>query len=568
MVLSNKKLKEKLRAAALAESVAAAEAQSQPPIKISTKISTDPSETHKPRVSKREKRREKTVSFQKSNGGVNGSEGVDEEQKGKKNKKRKREGEGDGGEGDRTNGDSSNDLEANEAKKLKTEKNKKKKKTKGKKGEKKGVESGSGGSGEQSVAETIEATESQAKVEMSTKVYVGGIPYYSTEDDIRSFFEGCGTITEIDCMRFSETGKFRGIAIINFKTYLRDKPAIPHPSSLKRRVLHIRSIVLDVLLKQKLKNTEKSGLLPLARDIHVNPHQDTSYNFKRRFEEQLPVPAYCSCTNPLSRVFPDKEDEKKIEAAAKRALDLDGADMGGLFLKIQPYKTTRDTKASDFSPAVVEGYNRVYVGNLSWDITEDELRKLFSDCSISSIRFGEDKETKEFRGYVHVDFANSLSVAMALQLDQKVVFGRPVRIRCAVPKKVAESNARSMHAIPKKVAETNSNSMPAAPKKVAETNSNSMPAAPKKVAETNSKVMPAVPKKAADTISKSPSATTNNIADTNSQSMLTNKEANGAELSAVSGKIRRRTCYECGERGHLSSSCPKKAADPTSTTAV
>ncbi|KAK2987781.1 hypothetical protein RJ640_030671 [Escallonia rubra] len=476
MVLSNKKLKEKLRAAALAESVAAAEAQNQPPIKSSTKIFTDLSEAHKPRVSKREKRREKTVSFQKSNGGVNGSEGVDKEQKGKKNKKRKREGEGDGdgGEGDRTNGDSSKDLEANEAKKLKTKKNKKKKKSKGKKGEKKGVESGSGGSGEQSVAETIEATESQAKVEMSTKVYVGGIPYYSTEDDIRSFFEGCGTITEIDCMRFPETGKFRGIAIINFKT----------------------------------------------------------------------------------------------EAAAKRALDLDGADMGGLFLKIQPYKTTRDTKASDFSPAVVEGYNRVYVGNLSWDITEDELRKLFSDCSISSIRFGEDKETKEFRGYAHVDFANSLSVTMALQLDQKVVCGRPVRIRCAVPKKVAESNARSMHAIPKKVAETNSNSMPASPKKVAEANSNFMPAAAKKVAETNSKAMPAVPKKAADTISKSPSATTNNVAETNFQSMPTNKEANGAELSAVSGKIRRRTCYECGERGHLSSSCPKKAADPTSTTAV
>lgn len=33
---------------------------------------------------------------------------------------------------------------------------------------------------------------------------------------------------------------------------------------------------------------------------------------------------------------------------------------------------------------------------------------------------------------------------------------------------------------------------------------------------------------------------------------------------ALSSKIRRRTCYECGERGHLSSSCPKKlAADST-----
>lgn len=39
---------------------------------------------------------------------------------------------------------------------------------------------------------------------------------------------------------------------------------------------------------------------------------------------------------------------------------------------------------------------------------------------------------------------------------------------------------------------------------------------------------------------------------------------NQVTTSALSSKIRRRTCYECGERGHLSSSCPKKlAADST-----
>lgn len=53
--------------------------------------------------------------------------------------------------------------------------------------------------------------------DISRKVYVGGIPYYSTEGDIRSYFEGCGTIKEVDCMNFPDSGKFRGIAIITFK---------------------------------------------------------------------------------------------------------------------------------------------------------------------------------------------------------------------------------------------------------------------------------------------------------------------------------------------------------------
>lgn len=36
--------------------------------------------------------------------------------------------------------------------------------------------------------------------------------------------------------------------------------------------------------------------------------------------------------------------------------------------------------------------------------------------------------------------------------------------------------------------------------------------------------------------------------------------------STLSGKIRRRRCYECGEKGHLLSACPKKlASDPTNT---
>lgn len=58
---------------------------------------------------------------------------------------------------------------------------------------------------------------SQENGDASNKVYVGGIPYYSTEDDIRSYFDSCGTITEVDCMTFPESGKFRGIAIISFK---------------------------------------------------------------------------------------------------------------------------------------------------------------------------------------------------------------------------------------------------------------------------------------------------------------------------------------------------------------
>ncbi|KAJ7975852.1 RNA-binding protein CP31B, chloroplastic-like [Quillaja saponaria] len=271
MVLSNKKLKEKLRAE-LTESLTKSVAGSNPINDYTT--SPDPdmqnqnslrklldSATQKrPRLSKREKRR-KVVSLQ-------GPEAVEK-----------------GDDSDSMEGDKEDDETKEGGSKglgceeIKEKEEKKKLNKKGKSEQEKGADL----EGEkQGVLESNKNINSQENENDPTKVYVGGIPYYSTEDDIRSYFESCGTITEIDCMRFPESGKFRGIAIISFKT----------------------------------------------------------------------------------------------EAAAKRALALDGADMGGLFLKIQPYKTTRSSKTTNFAPKVVDGYNRIYVGNLSWDVTEDELRKL------------------------------------------------------------------------------------------------------------------------------------------------------------------------------------------------
>lgn len=54
------------------------------------------------------------------------------------------------------------------------------------------------------------------------KVMVGGMPYYITENDIHEFFQECGSITELDCMTFPDTGKFKGIAFITFRVSISD----------------------------------------------------------------------------------------------------------------------------------------------------------------------------------------------------------------------------------------------------------------------------------------------------------------------------------------------------------
>lgn len=376
MVLSNKKLKQKLRAELTLNQI---NAESNPPSSSSSnslKLLLN-SSTNKPILSKREKLRklqplqqtqsnedEGTKNEEIGNEGLGKKknkkrkmkveekedESIEKKEKQKKKKKRKNEDGVANGAVKKNDEDVVNGVVVKNAKKsMKKEKQKKKNQLKKKRKKNKTAEE----NGKAKIAEENDSnhqeempestglantntTASQENGDVATKVYVGGIPYYSSEDDIRSYFEGCGTIIEIDCMTFPDTDKFRGIAIISFKT----------------------------------------------------------------------------------------------EAAAKRALALDGADMGGLFLKIQPCKATQATR---FTPEMKEGYNRIYVGSLSWEITEEELRKFFSNCNVKAIRLGMDKETGEFRGYAHVDFSDSQSLKTALALDQSVLFGRPVRISCAVP---------------------------------------------------------------------------------------------------------------------------------------
>ncbi|KAG6548900.1 hypothetical protein Mapa_009663 [Marchantia paleacea] len=64
-----------------------------------------------------------------------------------------------------------------------------------------------------------ETDELSAGEEYDTKkVYVGGMPYYVSEDDIVEYFAECGKIKELDCVLFPDTGKFRGLAFITFET--------------------------------------------------------------------------------------------------------------------------------------------------------------------------------------------------------------------------------------------------------------------------------------------------------------------------------------------------------------
>ena len=49
---------------------------------------------------------------------------------------------------------------------------------------------------------------------MSTKLYVGNLPYETTEADLQALFEASGTVATINIVRDRTTGQARGFAFV------------------------------------------------------------------------------------------------------------------------------------------------------------------------------------------------------------------------------------------------------------------------------------------------------------------------------------------------------------------
>lgn len=72
--------------------------------------------------------------------------------------------------------------------------------------------------------------------------------------------------------------------------------------------------------------------------------------------------------------------------------------------------------------------NRLFVGNLSWDATEDELRSFLGD-SVTGVKIINDRETGRSRGFGFVEATDDAEAArIASEFDGRLFMGRELRI--------------------------------------------------------------------------------------------------------------------------------------------
>ena len=78
---------------------------------------------------------------------------------------------------------------------------------------------------------------------------------------------------------------------------------------------------------------------------------------------------------------------------------------------------------------------KIYVGNLSFDTTEEQVRQLFAvHGPVASVVFINDRDTDRFRGFGFVEMDDEPAVAAIKALDGKELDGRALRVNEAQPR--------------------------------------------------------------------------------------------------------------------------------------
>jgi RNA recognition motif-containing protein len=116
--------------------------------------------------------------------------------------------------------------------------------------------------------------------------------------------------------------------------------------------------------------------------------------------------------------------------ALDRALTLDGESFKGDGRTMKIRRDRTGNKPRRPPPPRVAGSLTVYVGNMPWAASKEEVEAMLSDagCAVSSMRYHTDAETGQFRGFVHAELADESSLSNALALAGTRWRGRELRV--------------------------------------------------------------------------------------------------------------------------------------------
>ena len=90
---------------------------------------------------------------------------------------------------------------------------------------------------------------------MEAKLYVGNLPYQTTEEDLRSLFAQAGTVKSVALIKDRETGRSKGFAFVEMETQAEAEKAI---SMFNGSQLNARALTVNIA-RPREERPQRSG---------------------------------------------------------------------------------------------------------------------------------------------------------------------------------------------------------------------------------------------------------------------------------------------------------------------
>lgn len=124
---------------------------------------------------------------------------------------------------------------------------------------------------------------------------------------------------------------------------------------------------------------------------------------------------------------------------ATKALELNGTPLGKRTISVQRKlsragKAPRNAEVSKPLGKCPDNCSTLFCGNLSFDVTDEAMKGFFKEFDVQDIRYGEDRETGQFKGFAFVVFPSSEETEKAAKLNGQKLLGRPIRLDYSLPK--------------------------------------------------------------------------------------------------------------------------------------
>jgi len=118
---------------------------------------------------------------------------------------------------------------------------------------------------------------------------------------------------------------------------------------------------------------------------------------------------------------------------AQAATAKNGADMDGRSIKVELAQPKKAGAAGGAPMDENEPNESVFLGNLSWDVTEEKVKAAFSDCgSLGRVKFLE--KDGQFMGKAFLDFDSVDSAKKAVAKNGEDLAGRPMKLNYSKPR--------------------------------------------------------------------------------------------------------------------------------------